>query len=155
AELQTGLDSMLREPHGCFEQTSSTSYPNLLILEYLKEMNQANPALAARARELLDQGYRRLITFESLNPPLQQRAGFEWFGCTAPPHEALTAYGLMQFRDLSRVYDGVDPAMVERTRQFLLSRRDGQGGFTRKRDFHSFGAVSQPVFNAYLTWALT
>ena len=31
-----GLEGMLREPHGCFEQTSSTTYPNLLVLQLLK-----------------------------------------------------------------------------------------------------------------------
>ena len=31
-----------------------------------------------------------------------------------PGHEALTAYGLMQFRDMQKVYE-VDPAMIGRT----------------------------------------
>jgi len=26
------LDGMLREPNGCFEQTSSTNYPNIMVL---------------------------------------------------------------------------------------------------------------------------
>jgi hypothetical protein len=33
--LIAGLDGMLREPGGCFEQTSSTNYPNVMILRYL------------------------------------------------------------------------------------------------------------------------
>jgi hypothetical protein len=45
--------------------------------------------------------------------------------------------------------------MVERTRQFLLSRRDGRGGFQRKKDFHSFGAAPDHIVNAYIVWALT
>ena len=36
ADLQKGLEGMLREPGGCFEQTSTSNYPNLLILDYLK-----------------------------------------------------------------------------------------------------------------------
>src|SRR5262249_35857422 len=71
-----------------------------------------------------------------------------------PPHEALTAYGLLQFHDLAKVYDRVDPTMVERTRKFLLSRRDGNGNFTRKQDYHNFGRISQQGFNAYIVWAL-
>src|SRR5262249_35576322 len=66
--LQGGLDSMLREPHGCFEQTSSSNYPNLLILNYLQESNQANPEVTRRALTLLERGYRRLTTFECTNP---------------------------------------------------------------------------------------
>jgi hypothetical protein len=84
-----------------------------------------------------------------------RREGYEWFGGTAPPHEALTAYGLMLFRDLSRVYNQVDPAMLERTRRWLLSRKDGQGGFLRRQDFHRFGSAPDHVLNAYIVWALT
>ncbi len=32
ADLQKGLEGLLREPGGCFEQTSTSNYPNLLIL---------------------------------------------------------------------------------------------------------------------------
>ena len=34
ADLQKGLDALLRKPSGCFEQTSTSNYPNLLILNY-------------------------------------------------------------------------------------------------------------------------
>ena len=108
AELQKGLEGLLREPGGCFEQTSTTNYPNTLIVEYLKESNQANPDALRRAHELLSHGYAKLTSFEV--PENQKREGFEWFG-QAPAHEALTAYGLMQFRDMARVTD-VDPAAL-------------------------------------------
>ena len=56
------------------------------------------------------------------------RQGYEWFGAD-PGHEALTAYGLMQFTDMSQVRS-VDKDMLDRTRAWLLSRRDGNGGFS-------------------------
>ena len=34
SDLLTGLDRMLRQPGGCFEQTSSSNYPNHLVLDY-------------------------------------------------------------------------------------------------------------------------
>src|SRR5581483_2940694 len=37
SDLVKGLDGLLREPHGCFEQTSTTNYPNTLILDYLNQ----------------------------------------------------------------------------------------------------------------------
>ncbi len=96
-----------------------------------------------------------MISFECTNPSNKKREGYEWFGGTAPPHEGLSAYGLMLFRDLSRVFDGVDPVMVERTRQFLMSRKDGKGGFLRRKDFlHAWGAPEH-ISNAYIVWALT
>src|SRR5262249_21624170 len=152
ADLQKGLESLLAEPHGCFEQTSSSSYPNTLILEYLKESDQAAPEAVKRARELLDRGYQKLVSFE-VNAA-SKREGYEWFGA-APAHEALTAYGLLQFRDMARVYD-VDPKMIDRTRNYLLSRRDGKGGFARNtKALDHFGRATDLVTNAYIVWALT
>src|SRR5207248_1856109 len=82
------------------------------------------------------------------------REGYEWFG-QAPAHEALTAYGLLQFRDMARVAD-VDPAMVTRTRHYLLTRRDGKGGFQKNpRALDTFGRAPDNVTNAYIVWAVT
>jgi hypothetical protein len=155
ADLQKGLEAMLREPGGCFEQTSTSNYPNLLILDYLKESNQAKPEVERHARDMLARGYQKLTAFECLNTAQNRREGYEWFGGTAPAHEALTAYGLLQFRDMARVFD-VDPEMVKRTKQYLLARRDGQGGFQRNpRALDTFGRAPDNVTNAYIVWALT
>ena len=35
SQLVEGLDAIFRMPNGCFEQTSSTTYPNVLALDYL------------------------------------------------------------------------------------------------------------------------
>src|SRR5262249_23085765 len=59
AELQKGLDALLREPCGCFEQTSTSNYPNVLIMGYLKETDQTNPNVETRARQLMDRGYQQ------------------------------------------------------------------------------------------------
>jgi hypothetical protein len=148
ADLQKGLDSILREPYGCFEQTSSSNYPNVLALIYMQEHDVADPAFTRRAKELLKKGYGRLTSFES------PKKGYEWFGHD-PGHEALTAYGLMEFRDMSAVWD-VDQEMVDRTANWLMDRRDGEGGFQRNsRALDSFGRAPQQVTNAYIVWALT
>jgi anti-sigma factor RsiW len=155
ADLQKGLEALLREPCGCFEQTSTTNYPNILVLQYLKESDQAKPEVERRARELLERGYQKLTSFECLNTTKKAREGYEWFGGTAPAHEALTAYGLMEFRDMAKVRE-VDAAMMKRTRDYLLNQRDGNGGFRRNpRALDTFGRAPENVTNAYIVWALT
>jgi hypothetical protein len=156
ADLQSGLDGLLREPHGCFEQSSSSNYPNVLILNYLQDTKQGSPAIEKRARALLDSGYDKLLSFECIPPDdPKARRGYEWFGQTAPPHEALTAYGLLQFHDMERVFP-IDRAMVERTQKYLLDRRDGKGGFKRNSQaIDQFGRAPQDITNAYIVWALT
>lgn len=155
ADLQKGLEGLLREPYGCFEQTSTTNYPNTLILNYLKSSDQANPEAERRARELLQRGYQRLTSFECEKPGGNRREGYEWFGGKAPPHEALTAYGLLQFNDMAGVFD-VNKDMVARTRAYLLGRRTGDGSFQRNaRALDTFGRAPQQITDAYIVWALT
>src|SRR5437764_14925636 len=56
---------------------------------------------------------------------------------------------------MARVSD-VDPALLKRTRDYLLTRRDGKGGFTRNpRALDTFGRAPDAVTNAYIVWALT
>jgi uncharacterized protein YfaS (alpha-2-macroglobulin family) len=120
-----GLDGMLRMPHGCFEQTSSTAYPNVLILDYLKRHRLANPGLTAKARRYIALGYQRLIAFEV------QGGGFSWLG-RAPANQVLTAYGLSEFFDMSRVYP-VDSALIKRTQRWLISNSCGMEVGVRTR----------------------
>ena len=145
AELKGGLEGMLREPSGCFEQVSSSNYPNILVLRHLGAGEEGSP-LATRARELLAKGYNKLVAYEC------KQGGFDWFGGERG-HEALTAYGLLQFRDMQGLQE-VDGAMVERTRTWLLGRRDGQGGFHRGRQGTGFGYAPAKVTNAYITYSL-
>jgi hypothetical protein len=156
ADLQKGLEGLLQEPNGCFEQTSTSNYPNVLILDYLKESDQTNPDLVRRCQQLMDNGYQKLTSFECLDPKQQpKKEGYEWFGGTAPPHEALTAYGLLQFRDMARVFP-VDKTMLQRTRKYLMSQKDGQGGFKRNpRALDGFGSAPPHITNAYIVWSLT
>jgi len=156
ADLQKGLEALLGEPGGCFEQSSTTNYPNVMILSYLEQSDQSKPEIEKRARGLLKNGYALLTSYECMKPDNQQvRRGYEWFGQTAPPHEALTAYGLLQFRDMAKVFP-VDEKMIERTRQYLLGQRDGKGGFKRNpQALDSFGRAPDHITNAYIVWALT
>lgn len=147
ASMEEALNALLREPHGCFEQTSSSNYPLVMAQQYFDTHTGIDPAKISRARKLLETGYKKLVSFES------QDNGYEWFGAN-PAHEALTAYGLMEFTDMAKVMQ-VDEAMIGRTRQWLLDRRDGNGGFKRnERALDTFGRAPAPTTNAYIVWSL-
>ena len=148
ATITHGLESILREPNGCFEQTSTSNYPNVLALEYMQEHQLADPDLTRRCKALLDNGYLRLTSYEC------KQGGFEWFG-REPASEPLTAYGLMEFREMARVYP-VDPQLLERTTKWLLSRRDGTGGFLRTvNSLDHIGGGNKDLTDAYIVWALS
>jgi A-macroglobulin complement component/carboxypeptidase family protein/alpha-2-macroglobulin family protein len=148
ALIASGMDGMIREPGGCFEQASSTNYPNVMIMGYLQMAKDgADPALVEKTQGTLAKGYKLLSGYET------PEKGYEWFGHT-PGHEALTAYGLMEFADMAKVYD-VDRNMVQRTADWLMARRDGAGGFQRSSQaLDSFGRAGPATTNAYIMWAL-
>ncbi len=117
-----GLEAMLREPNGCFEQTSSIHYPNVLVLRQLLLRDDVDAGTLERARDLVARGYQRLLGFEVDGSGL-----FSLYG-KAPGSLWLTAYGLMQFRTMDGAY-AVDPRLLGRIEQALLSRRAPDGSF--------------------------
>ena len=150
AQAVEGLDSILRMPSGCFEQTSSSTYPNIMVLDYMKTTGQITPEIRMKAEGFINQGYQRLLSYEVPG------GGFEWFG-RAPAHKILTAYGLMEFYDMSRVYN-VDPAVISRTQNWLVSQQEGNGSFKPTANYLDQVAAkfTKDVMRntAYIAWAL-
>ncbi|MBL7076132.1 MAG: A-macroglobulin complement component [Kiritimatiellae bacterium] len=146
ANLTEALERLIREPNGCFEQTSSTTYPLVMAQQYFLSHQGVDPKLIERSRALLAKGYKRLIGFEC------KQRGYEWFGGD-PGHEALTAYGLLEFSDMASVYN-VDAGMLERTRAWLMGTKDGKGGFKRERRALHTWIADPDCSNAYIVWAL-
>ena len=146
ASMNEALAALIREPCGCFEQTSSTVYPLVMAQQYFMSHQGVEPALIEKSSQILQTGYDRLGGFES------KSGGYEWFGAD-PGHDALTAYGLLEFTDMSQVRH-VDPAMLERTRKWLLDQRDAKGGYLRKTHTLHTWIADPECANAYNTWAL-
>ena len=149
AQVIEGMENIFRMPFGCFEQTSSILYPNILALRYMQQNGVDNPALTQRALEYISAGYQRLLTFEVPGEP----GGFSLFG-HAPAETLLTAYGLMQLRDLTSVYE-IDERVLERMSDFLFDNQNSDGTFNiTGRSWH-IPDSQRLAFNAYITWALS
>ncbi|GMV41369.1 MAG: hypothetical protein AMXMBFR64_30850 [Myxococcales bacterium] len=146
ASLTSAFERLIQEPYGCFEQTSSTTYPLVMAQQYFTSHAGVDPKLIARSSDLLAKGYERLRGFEC------KKKGYEWFG-EDPAHEALTAYGLLEFTDMATVRD-VDRDMLARTRSWLLGQRDGKGGFKRERRALHTWIEDRDASNAYIVYAL-
>lgn len=150
SQLVEGLDSIFRMPYGCFEQTSSTTYPNILALDYLRRTSKTVPAVEAKARQFIHLGYQRLLTFEVPG------GGFEWYG-HPPAHVTMSAYGLLEFEDMAKVYD-IDRQILERTRRWLRSKQNADGSWSPdSRMMHIISAPGQRgdlATTAYVAWAV-
>lgn len=112
---------MLREPHGCFEQVTSTAYPNALIVGLLRDQPRLKDEITLRnARKYLASGYRQLSRY-------QQPNGGYGLWQNAPAKPRYTAMALIQFADLARVWDGVQKADLVRAQNYLSKYLKAQG----------------------------
>ncbi len=151
SQVVEGMDAILRMPYGCFEQTSSATYPNVLALDYMKRTKKLTPEVHAKAEGFIAGGYQRLLTFEVPG------GGFSWFG-NPPANKILTSYGLMEFSDMSKVHE-IDPRVIERTQQWLAGQQLADGSWKPDTSFINEGATNRYNndvlrITAYIAWAL-
>ncbi len=158
-QVSDSFQGMLRMPYGCFEQSSSFTYPNIMILDYMQRTGQDTPEIKEKAEKYISDGYQKLLQFEA------KEGGFSFFRVAGAPYKIftlfrrnaqkiLTAYGLMLFADMEKVYK-IDNAIIRRVQNWLISQMNGDHWGA---DSH-FGATSSARDNdfaatAYITWTL-
>ena len=145
-----GMENIFKMPTGCFEQVSSSLYPNILALKYLEENGIVNEEIKNKAIKYISSGYQKLLTYEVMG----ESGGYSLYGYF-PAETVLTAYGLMELTDLKEVYD-VDEKVIKEMTDFLYKKQNLNGTFTITGS-HIGGANSREklALNAYITWALS
>ena len=145
-----GMENIFRMPTGCFEQISSSLYPNILALKYLKDNGITNDEIKEKAISYISSGYQKLLTYEVKG----ESGGYSLYG-SSPAETVLTAYGLMEIKDLSTVYS-VDNNVIEKMTDFLYKKQNSDGTF-KITGYHLGGAGTKEelALNAYITWALS
>lgn len=150
AQIIENIDSMLKMPTGCFEQTSSSLYPDILVLKYLRENDLNNSELEERALEYISQGYQKLLTYEVKS----QKGGYSLYGNT-PAEPVITAFGLMEFNELSEVYS-VEESVITDMVEYLFDVQNVNGTFNYNSTYIGGTASKDDLaMNAYITWALS
>src|SRR5262249_51997822 len=132
------------------EQTSSSAYPNVLVVDYVKKARVASPALLMKAEQFLSVGYQKLLTFE------RPGGGFDWWG-NGPPLVWLSAYGLQEFNDMAKVWP-VDRGVIDRTKAYLMKQQESDGTWSKIGATHgeSIERMGDPklLLTAYVTWSI-
>ena len=123
------------------------TFPNVLVLNYLKQTKQTSPEIQLRAENFIGLGYQRLLTFEV------KGGGFSLYG-QSPASIMLSAKGLLEISDMSKVYP-VDSALIDRTRNWLLAQQKSDGTWAAVTNWDSppAGYDALPL-TAYVAWAL-
>jgi uncharacterized protein YfaS (alpha-2-macroglobulin family) len=150
SQVLDGAEGILRMPGGCFEQTSSSAYPNILVADYIKKTRTGSPEVLMRAEQFLNAGYQRLLTFE------RPGGGFDWWG-SGEPLIWLSAYGLHEFKDMARVWP-IDRGVIDRTQAWLLKQQDADGTWSKIGATHgeSIERMGDPklLLTSYVAWSL-
>nr|MDQ3745473.1 hypothetical protein [Acidobacteriota bacterium] len=125
AHLTEGVEAIMERPYGCGEQTISSTYPSVMVLD-LYQRQHGNlegelPPLVARARRYARDGYERLLGYRASG------GGFTYWG-RGEPDLALTAYALRFLTDASRVID-VDDDVIEQTSGWLIRQQRADGSW--------------------------
>jgi uncharacterized protein YfaS (alpha-2-macroglobulin family) len=133
------------------EQTSSTSYPNVLVADYLTRARVARPDVLMQAQQLVQTGYQRILTFQTPG------GGFGWWAGQNEPVVWVTAYGIHQLADTARVIE-IDARVLERARAWLASVQGADGSWGNVGATHGERIASLPdprlALTSYVAWAM-
>lgn len=121
AHIAESASGLLQRPYGCGEQTTSSTYTNLMILKIDRDLGQTiDPVLKNRANAFVDDGYKRLLNYQT------KSGGFSFWGPNDIPKAALTAYVLRFLSDADSFIE-VDKDVVRRASEWLMKQQDSDG----------------------------
>ena len=144
------IENMLKMPTGCFEQTSSSLYPDILVLKYLEDNDIKDETTKNKALEYISKGYQKLLTYEVTGT----KGGYSLYG-SSPAEPVITAFGLMEMREASDVYN-VDDKVIENMKEYLFDVQKIDGTFSIGSTYIGGSArTSVLAMNAYIIWGLS
>lgn len=123
AHVAESVEGLLQRPHGCGEQTTSSTYPNLMILKLEKEFGKPiNAKIKTQAQTYLAEGYKRLLNYRTPS------GGFSYWGANDTPNPALTAYIIRFLTDAEEFID-VDQFTKKQAESWLASQQRPDGSW--------------------------
>jgi hypothetical protein len=120
AHVWEAIGAILERPWGCGEQTISSTYPSILLLQYAKRAGQEDAAETLKARHFAQLGYDRLLSFQTAD------GGFSYWGHGDAADLSLTAYAVMFLRDANQVIP-VDEQVIRQAQRWLLNQMKPDG----------------------------
>ena len=120
SHVAESVEGLLHRPYGCGEQTISSTYPNLMILKFVK----ADSPLRRKAERYLQKGYERLTGYQVAD------GGFTYWGGKDTSDIALTAYALRFLNDAKEFVE-VDEDVIRRAENWLIAQQRADGSWTK------------------------
>jgi uncharacterized protein YfaS (alpha-2-macroglobulin family) len=126
SHVTESVEGLLQRPYGCGEQTISSTYPNLMLLKFIKNNN----SLTRQAKKYLKLGYERLLGYQVAD------GGFSYWGGKDESNLALTAYALRFLND-AKLFIEVDEKAVENAANYLIKLQRADGSFYKKYNWET------------------
>lgn len=118
------LNKLIRLPSGCGEQNMLNFVPNIVILKYLKAVDQLKPDIERMAKLYTEKGYQRELTYR------HNDGSFSAFGKSDKSGSTwLTAFVAKSFRQASTFID-VDENIIDDALKWLSKNQNNDGSFT-------------------------
>ena len=124
AQTINGVDSLLNMPFGCGEQNMIMFAPDVEVLRYLKETDQTNPEVQAKAELFITTGYQRQFTFR------HNDGSFSAFGESGREGGSLwlTAFVLNSFSN-ARSVTSIDESVLSDASDWICARQNTDGSW--------------------------
>lgn len=115
----------------------------------MKKAKKLTPKIEMTADSYINQGYQTLFNYE-----IKETGGFDWHG-HPPANLVLSAYGLLEFTDMAKVFD-IDTRVIDRAQKFILSKQKQDGSWEpeSRTTWSVKGITGNLIVTAYVTWAL-
>jgi uncharacterized protein YfaS (alpha-2-macroglobulin family) len=149
AHVIEGVESIMKRPYGCGEQTISSTYPSLFVLRHYKQTGTSDaqlPPAAAKAREYLRQGYERLLSYHGAD------GGFTYWG-RGESDVALTAYAIRFLEDARDLME-IDDSVLSSARSWLLRQQRADGSWPSRHYSDTPDARGDAILTAYVARVL-
>jgi len=140
AHVVENLEAGLEKPHGCGEQTISSTYPSLLVAEVYAKSDQ-KPAIALKAQRYLAAGYERLLRYQA------ESGGFSYWGHGEAADLALTTYALDFLHRAAKVTT-VDDRVAMAAEQWILQQQAPDGSWRGRWDKNDKDALLLTAYAA-------
>ncbi|KAJ8305165.1 hypothetical protein KUTeg_017300 [Tegillarca granosa] len=118
----TGLDSLLRMPTGCGEQTMIGFAPDVFVSNYLKASGQLEDSVKNKAIRFMQKGYQRELTFQHTD------GSFSAFGESDYSGSMLTAFVVKTFHQAKK-HVLIDDSTILKALDWIMYRQTPDGSF--------------------------
>lgn len=120
SHVTDSVEGLLQRPHGCGEQTLSSTYPNLLILKVNDRFKTVDAKTRETALRYLQEGYKRMLNYQT------KEGAYSYWG--NDPNVQLSAYALRFFNDAEDFIE-IDENVREKMQDWLLLQQAKDGSW--------------------------